>query len=173
MSRYFTNFPTINYQGKEVRNITNRSKIRDDILSDPFIYLPYTISSGEKPETVAQLYYGSVDDTWLVLLANNMTDPYYDWPMSDDEFDQYFIDKYSSFSKRTGYDVIRWGQNENAKDNIVYYYRIIDKTSSQDGSVNVSYLDLTGIEVTDEQLQILRDNGIITINGIQYRLVAE
>jgi len=172
MSRYFTNFPKINYQGKQVRNITNRSKVRDDLLSDPFIFLPYTVADGEQPETVAQLYYGSVDDTWLVLLANNMADPYYDWPMSDEEFDQYFIDKYSELSGKTGFDVIRWGQNETITDNIVYYYKEVDKSVGNADPV-FSTGSTSFVDITDEQLQQILDNQIVTIDGIQYRLVKE
>lgn len=173
MSRYFTNFPLTEYKGKQIRNITNRSKIRDDILSNPFIFLPYTVSDGEKPETVAQLYYGSVDDTWLVLLANNMTDPYYDWPMTDEEFDQYFIDKYSDISNRTGYDVIRWGQNENTTENIVYYYKEADKSIGNAATIYASGNDYSYVDVSDEQLQQILDNQVVTIDGIQYRLVKE
>lgn len=168
MSKYFTYFPIIDYHGKQVRNITRRSKIKDELLSDPFIYLPYTIADGEKPETVAELYYGSVDDTWLVLLANNMTDPYYDWPMSDEEFDQYFIDKYANFSKRSGFDVIRWGQNKNSRDNIVYYYKIVDKSDTPIPVVTSEFLD-----VTNQQVQALLNEDIITIDGMQYRLAEE
>jgi hypothetical protein len=123
MSKYFSNYPLIQYQDKRVRDITRRSKVRDTILQDPYIFLPFTIREGEKPEDIARLYYGSVSDTWLVLLANNITDPYYEWPMSDVEFDQYFIDKYSTVSGRKGFDVLRWGQDETRDDNIIYYYR--------------------------------------------------
>lgn len=172
MSRYFTNYPTISYQGKRARDLTRRSKVRDDLLSDPFIFLPYTIADGEKPETVARLYYGSVDDTWLVLLANNMTDPYFDWPLSDEEFDKYFIDKYADFSGRTGFDVIRWGQNENLTDNIVYYYKEVDKSIGETAS-SVSSSSSSYVTVTDEELQQILDNQIVTIDGIQYRLVRE
>jgi len=172
MSRYFTNFPKINYQGKQVRNITNRSKVRDDLLSDPFIFLPYTVADGEQPETVAQLYYGSVDDTWLVLLANNMADPYYDWPMSDEEFDQYFIDKYSELSGKTGFDVIRWGQNETITDNIVYYYKEVDKSVGNADPV-FSAGSTSFVDVTDAQLQQILDNQLVTIDGVQYTLVKE
>lgn len=170
MSKYFTHFQKIEYGGKEIRNITNRSRIREDLLSDPYIYLPYTIADGEKPETVAELYYGSVDDTWLVLLANNMTDPYYDWPLSDEEFDQYFIDKYSEFSNKTGYDVIRWGQNTNIRDNIIYYYKIIDKSVVQETTPQSASQFL---DVTNGQVQTLLNNGTITIDGAQYILESE
>jgi hypothetical protein len=172
MSRYFTNYPIIEYQGKRVRDITRRSKIIDDLLGDPFVFLPFTVRDGERPETIAQLYYGSVDDTWLVLLANNMADPYYDWPMSDEEFDQYFIDKYSELSGRTGYDVIRWGQNETISDNIVYYYKEVDKSISGTEQ-GIALGNSTFVDVTDEQLQQILDNQIVTIDGIQYRLVNE
>jgi hypothetical protein len=126
MSRYFTNFPIVEYQRKLVRNVTQRSKIRDGILQDPYVFLPYTVREGEKPETVAQLYYGSVDDTWLVLLANNITDPYYQWPMDDEEFNEYFVDKYSQISGRTKADVVRWGLNTTINDNIIYWYKTLD-----------------------------------------------
>jgi hypothetical protein len=111
-----------------------------------------------------------VDDTWLVLLANNMTDPYYDWPLSDEEFDQYFTDKYSSFSGRTGFDVIRWGQSTTRKDNIVYYYKFIDKSTQQTTPVEPQTDFLT---VTNNQLSILLSNGTVTVDGIQYSLEAE
>ena len=123
MSKYFTNYPLIQYQGKRVRDITRRSKVRVSILQDPYIFLPFTIREGEKPEDIARLYYGTVSDTWLVLLANNITDPYYQWPMSDAEFDQYFIDKYSKVSERDGFDVIRWGQDTTRNDNVAYFFK--------------------------------------------------
>jgi hypothetical protein len=129
MSKYFTSYPIIEYQNKRVRDLTRRSKVRDDLLTDPFIFLPFTVQEGEKPETVAQLYYGTIEDTWLVLLANNITDPYYEWPMSEEEFNQFFIDKYSEISGRSGFDVIRWGLDETRTDNIVYNYRKSDDTN--------------------------------------------
>lgn len=126
MSRYFVNYPLIQYQDRQIRDISRRSKIRDSILNDPYIFLPYTVRDGEKPEDVARLYYGSVNDTWLVLLSNNITDPYYEWPISDKEFDDYFISKYEELSGRKGFDVVRWGLDETITDNIVYYFKEVD-----------------------------------------------
>ncbi len=172
MSKYFTSYPVIQYQNKKVRDLTRRSKVRDDLLSDPFIFLPFTVQEGEKPETVAQLYYGTVEDTWLVLLANNITDPYYEWPMSDEEFNQFFIDKYSEISGRKKLDVIRWGLDQTRDDNIVYYFKEIDKDI---GSFTPTFSSgsTTFADVTNEELQQILDDKIVTINGIQYRLVKE
>ena len=172
MSKYFANYPVITYLDKQVRDISRRSKVREDVLRDPYIFLPYTIREGEKPETIAQLYYGSVDDTWLVLFANNITDPYYEWPMDDEEFNDYFIDKYTQLSERTGADVIRWAQDETRADNVVYYFKEIDKDI---GSTPITFSSgsSTFVDVTEEQIQQILDNEIVTIDGIQYRLVKE
>jgi hypothetical protein len=128
MPRYFTSYPQITYKGKTIRDITRRSKIRDDLLRDPYIFLPYTVREGEKPETIAELYYGSVDDTWLVLYANNITDPYFQWPLSETEFNAFFINKYAEFSNRTGFDVLRWGRDQTRTDNIVYFFVAAENT---------------------------------------------
>jgi len=172
MSKYFTSYPVIQYQNKRVRDLTRRSKVRDDLLSDPFIFLPFTVQEGEKPETVAQLYYGTVEDTWLVLLANNITDPYYEWPMDEEEFNQFFINKYSDISNRTGLDVIRWASDETRTDNIIYYYKEID-TSIDSIPAVFSSGSTSFADVTDEEIQQILDNEIVTIDGIQYRLVKE
>jgi len=172
MSKYFSNYPLTQYQGKVSRDITRRSKIRDDLFQDPYIFLPYTVREGEKPETIAELYYGSVDSTWLVLYANNMTDPYYDWPMDGEEFNQYFIEKYSEISGKQGVDVIRWGQDKTRTDNIVYYYKTIDKDIGSE-QFTFSTGSTSFADVTDEEIDSLLENEVITINGIQYRLVKE
>jgi hypothetical protein len=129
MSKYFANFPLIQYDGKTITDITRRSKIIDDLLKDPYIFLPYTVREGEKPEDIAQNYYGSVDDTWLVMLSNGMMDPYTSWPMDERQFNQYFINKYAEISRTTGgsYDVISWAQDPENTDNIVYYYKDVVK----------------------------------------------
>lgn len=125
MSKYFDNFPTIIYGGVEVRDITRRKKFMQNNLNNPFVFLPYTIKDNYRPEDISYYYYGSVDYTWLVLLANNIIDPYTQWPLSDDNFDKMLMTKYAERSGRTGYSVIDWAQDETRTDNIVYYYKEI------------------------------------------------
>lgn len=123
MSNYFENFPTINYQGRNVRDITRRNKFLKSVTTNPLLFLPYTVKEGERPENIAYNYYGSTDYTWLVYLSNNIVDPYHQWPLSEEDFHKYLIQKYEAQSLRTGYEVIDWMQNENIEDNIVYYYK--------------------------------------------------
>jgi hypothetical protein len=123
MSTYFTHFPIVSYNGVRVREITRRTNFIDDVLSNPFVFLPYTVKEGEKPEDIAHNYYGSVEATWVVMMANNIVDPYTQWPMTSEVFADYIISKYAIQSGLTGYDVIAWTQNETSIANIVYYYK--------------------------------------------------
>lgn len=124
MSSYFSHFPIITYLKKEVRDITRRTEFRNKNLKDPLLFLPYTVKEGEKPETVAYYYYGSVDYTWLVLMANEMLDPYSDWALDTDDFHKYLAAKYKEDAGSAQlWDVLAWTQNENITDNIVFYYR--------------------------------------------------
>lgn len=123
MAEYFENFPTIEYQGRRVRDLTRRNKFLKNVSTNPLLFLPYTIKEGEKAEDIAYYYYGSTEYTWLVYLANNIIDPYHDWPLDEEDFNKYIIQKYAEQSGLSGYDVVAWAQDETRDDNIVYYYK--------------------------------------------------
>lgn len=122
MAKYFENFPIITYEGKQVRDITRRNQFVRNVSTNPLLYLPYTISEGERAEDIANFYYGSVDYSWLVYMANNIMDPYHEWPLSEAEFNDFLIDKYGNVSGRIGDDVVDWTQEDN-DENIIYWYR--------------------------------------------------
>lgn len=124
MVKYFESFPTITYEGREVKDITRRNQFVKMVTSNPLIYLPYTVKEGERPEDIANFYYGSTDYTWLVYISNNIIDPYHEWPMSEQDFKNYLIEKYGEASGLVGEDVVDWTREDN-DENIVYYYREI------------------------------------------------
>jgi hypothetical protein len=117
--------PIINYNGYQVRDLTRRNRLLPVSISNPYLFLPYTISDEDRPEDIAYYYYGSTDYTWLVLLANNIIDPYHDWPLKEDDFNKYLIKKYEQISGEKGYAVVDWTKNENISDNIVYYSKAV------------------------------------------------
>jgi hypothetical protein len=124
MSRkYFENFPIIEYQGRRVRDITRRSGFLKSLATNPYLFYPYTISEDERAEDIAQFYYGSVDYIWLVYLANNIIDPYHEWPMDEKTWNAYLVEKYSELSDEIGENVIDWIQDETNDDNILYYVK--------------------------------------------------
>lgn len=122
MSKYFEKFPIINYEGKLVRDITRRSSFSKEVSQNPLLHLPFTIKEGQRPEDVADFYYGSTDYTWLVYHSNNIMDPYHEWPKSEADFNNYLIDKYGEQSGLVGEDIVDWTKDDN-DENIIYYYK--------------------------------------------------
>lgn len=121
MSNYFSNFPIVSYNGKNSRDITRRTNFVNENLSNPFVFLPYTVKEGEKPEDIAYYYYGSVDFTWVVLMANEIKDPYNEWYVDEEKFHQLLIKKYAELSGFTDYRVVDWCRSHTNIYNVLYY----------------------------------------------------
>jgi len=124
MSDYFKFFPTAIHTNRTAVDITRRSKVLEDLLNDPYVFLPYTIIQDDRPEDLANLYYGSPNKVWLIYYANNIIDPYSQWPLTQRDFDKNLIKKYEKQSGETGFAVIAWTKNTTIEDNIVYYQNI-------------------------------------------------
>lgn len=95
-TQYFKNFPLVFYNNVKLRNIMLKTNIIREIFLNNTNFYTYEVRDGQKPTTVAFDYYGSVDYTWLVLMSNQIIDPYFDWILSNEEFDSYIIKKYGS-----------------------------------------------------------------------------
>jgi hypothetical protein len=96
MNKYFAQFPVIQYGNSQVINITNRVAILNQVFGDQYAFYPYQVKNGMRAEQVAEKYYGDPDMVWLVYLSNNIVDPYYQWPMSDDVFNDHIRSAYGS-----------------------------------------------------------------------------
>ena len=92
----FSNLPPIEYQGRRLRNILYRPRLLETLDTTAFIFYPYIVEEGERLDTVAYWYYDSPDFAWLVALANDIVDPYYDWVLTSKDLDRYIINKYGS-----------------------------------------------------------------------------
>ena len=104
---YFSDFPQIEYQAKIAKSLMARPRIAESLLSNPQAMYSYTISNDLRPDQVAHLYYNDSELLWLIFLANNMVDPYYSWPLTQHQFQDYINSKYSTIA--------------NAKSNIKHY----------------------------------------------------
>lgn len=126
MSRYFQYFPQVTHTSEKLTDITKRAKFYEKIQSDPYVFLPYTIEEGLRADQVAYYYYGDANLVWLVYLANNIIDPYYDWPLTSEELYDMIAKKYESQAGTKGLDVAKWASDTNITDNILYYYSVDD-----------------------------------------------
>jgi hypothetical protein len=110
MSGYFSHFPSLQYSGTTVKNITLKANLIDSFKQTATNFYPYTISDGETADSIAYDYYGDPNYVWIIYLTNDIIDPYYDWPLSILEFDEFIKSKYGSI--------------EQAKSTTAYYKKI-------------------------------------------------
>ena len=99
---YFSRFPTMIYDMKNNGNykllpdILRRVKQRASIKQGQFVFDNYDVRDGEKPEDVAYRWFGDAQLHWVILMTNNITDRYYQWPMTQPQFAEFLTDKYGA-----------------------------------------------------------------------------
>ena len=97
---YFSNFPTIPYDStgtgefKDVKNLLRRVAVRQQVKTNALLYDTYDVKQGETPESIADLLYDDAELHWVVLLVNEITDRYHQWPMAAAQFEQFVNEKY-------------------------------------------------------------------------------
>lgn len=160
--RFFQYFPIVNYditgdlprQSRTVTDILSRAKILDSIKSQTFIYYQYVVRDGDTPEILAYNYYGNTNRHWIILLANDIVDVFYDWPLNSTNFDKYITKKYGSFST--------------AQTTYSHYEKVITKLDSVTNTTTVNSYKLdydTYVSLPSSFVQTinLKDGNSVTI----------
>jgi len=102
MAFYFRPFPKISYDIKKnkipllLTNVTARYKIRDELKQRAAIFYNYTVKEQDTPSSIAFKYYDDETLDWVIFLINDIIDPYYDWPLSYNSFNEYMRSLYGS-----------------------------------------------------------------------------
>lgn len=128
MAKFFDLFPRIGYDiarskysnYEQVTNIFLRFGFLKEVIENISSYYEYTITDSDKPEILAEKVYGDPEAHWIILYANNMTDPQYDWPLNERDFNKFIIGKYGSVA--------------NAKTTIHHYEKVITRTENSTGT---------------------------------------
>jgi hypothetical protein len=155
--QYFDTLPKIinidsTGNSKVMTNLLARASVIPEILKDPLLYYTYDIQEGDTPEIIAHKYYGDSYRYWIVLFANELLDPQWDWPMTSMVFEQYLADKYPS---------------TNVYSEIEYYEKVITQydVNTQTTTVNKIRIDedvYNGLPVTQTATYTL-PTGPVTI----------
>ena len=99
---YFSSFPKIQYDSKGqgnpkvVTNLLKRVAIRAKVKDSAMMYDTYDIRNGDTPESLADRLYNNSQLHWVILLTNDITDRYHDWPMYEQQFNTYLNEKYDN-----------------------------------------------------------------------------
>ena len=108
---YFANFPIIPYDSvgnnefKLVTNLLKRVAVRAKIKSNVLFFDTYDVKEGETPELIADKLYNDPELHWVVLMMNNVTDRYHQWPKNSNQFIAYINDKYSNIDATHHYEI--------------------------------------------------------------------
>jgi hypothetical protein len=142
---YFNQFPELEYLTginnagigtfTKTVNLFRTANLKETVFKYATFYYDYVIQNGEKPEDVARKEYDNDGLYWLVLQINNIVDPYQQWPLSDEDLDNYILNKYGSWAaaesishyetletKNTAGDVVLPAGLRVASDYIFYYH---------------------------------------------------
>lgn len=97
---FFNKFPLVKYDinkdgnRKVAVDILRRIAFRGNLREQASYFRKYTIQDGETPEIVANKFFGSTQLHWIILLMNEIVDPYFEWPLSSASLDDYIAKKY-------------------------------------------------------------------------------
>jgi hypothetical protein len=93
---YFSNFKQIEYANNTAIDITQRVAPNPSIKNNIYSYYPIDLSDSVRADTIAYKAYLDPYLSWSLYLANDITDPYYEWYMNAYEFTSFIKNKYGS-----------------------------------------------------------------------------
>ena len=137
---YFERFPKGDYilpgttTYKQVVDLFRRIKIKDKIRNEASLYSEYFVTNGERPEQIAHKHFGSAELHWVVLITNNITDAYYEWPLSFTAFENFVKDKYDNPDAIHHYEKVQSSGPQTSIDNS----HLIECNSTDTGAQSVS-----------------------------------
>lgn len=135
MASYFSYFPSVyvgegvtdkeNFKYRLVKNIFRRVKAREDLDQYVTLFESYSVKPDETPASIANELYGDPFLDWAVLLINNITDLYEQWPKNQTDLQEYVSEKYNDADGVHHYET-----NEILYNGVVYYKEGIEVTES-------------------------------------------
>ena len=160
---YFRELPNLQYQSPftsrvssdsyvTVKNLFRRMKIRDDLQNVFTVFNKFTISDGERPDTVARDLYGKSTLDWVVLTTAGIINVRNEWPLSSKELYDFTVEKYGL----TEINNVRHYETKEIKNSRGVV--ILPSGNIVDAGFSVSYYDERNITTTPSD----------TVRGVTY-----
>ena len=146
---YFDQLPTVfvadsgqeeKVKYKEVKNIFRRVILPEKMAKYATLFNEYYIPDGMRPDMVAQKFYGDSELDWIILLSNNITDIYTQWPKRENALNEYVANIYDDPDS-----IHHWETMEVKSGDIVIAKGGIEVNESYRG------IDIDGNPLTKEQ----------------------
>ena len=158
MSNYFSKIPNFDYVSRlpnakisdyiRVKNFFKKSKLREDIFQELAFFEKYTIEGNYRPDNVAFKVYDDATFDWVILVANNIINIQSEWPLEQNDFDRYMLEKYGDYN--TLYNGVHHYETEEVKNSqgvtivpagLEVPEKIKDETTNELVPYYVSYYD--------------------------------
>lgn len=155
MSNYFRQIPDFEYVSRlpdakisdyiTVKNLFKRNILREDIFQNLAVFTKYEIRGNDRPDNVAFDFYGDSNLDWLVLTCNNIVNIQTEWPLRQEDFDRFLLDKYGDYN--TLYNGVHHYETVEIKNSSGV--TIVPEGLHVDSDFSVSFYDsLTGLQET-------------------------
>ena len=129
MSDYFNKLPNFEYVSRlpnakigdyiTVKNFFKRAALEEDILDNLAFHTKYKIIGDDRPDNVAYNFYGNSELDWLVLTCNNIVNIQTEWPLLQNDFDRFLLDKYGTYEKLNNIHHYKTQEIKNSKDVVI------------------------------------------------------
>ena len=118
-----------------ITNLLQRVRLKTDYINDRVFFSEQFVQDGQTPESIAYDLYGDSELHWIVMYAQRITNPYYDWPLIYFDLNKYINKKYGDgggtnvhhYEDTDGYDVDSDASGASPISNMVYEERLNDK----------------------------------------------
>jgi hypothetical protein len=142
----------------ELHDIFRRVVFTEKIKNDTGSFESYVVSEGQKPEEVAQDFYGNPNLWWVVLLCNDIIDTIGEWPKSHGEI----VSIYENFLSGNSYFVF---ENLDIRRGDI----IVKRDIAVDGSVDVNnFGEIDNYDQLLHRIDVKKSKGTINENDEVY-----
>ena len=153
---YFEQFPVIFYDAvgngdeKIVTHLLKRVAVHSKASETVALFDTYDVRNGETPEMIAHKYYDDAEYHWVVLLINNITDRYHQWPMNTRQFLSHLAERYDNVDAVHHYEIYQESGDTSVKINIGTSNVDVDGNTIADATL------VTNREYEEEKQDVLR-----------------
>lgn len=138
--QYDINRTPINSKYQNVTNIFFRVRVIQEVLNNINSYIIAELEDGDTPEIIAEKVYKDPGAAWMILIANQIVDPQWEWPLNADAFQKYIADKYGSI--------------ENAQITPHHYEMIVERTLTPDNITTERRYEINEKRLVDNNLNV-------------------
>lgn len=171
MANFFDLFPLRKYSlsGKRypdyqfVTNILFRTAVIKEVLSNSSSYIKYDIRDGDTPEILSTKVYETPDAHWIILYANDIIDPQFDWPLNTTAFYNYIVDKYRVLAEEDegqtleDYQIVSWTQNTTNANSVHHYEKVVKQENQTARTITEFRYEIDKEKLTDNNLTVPYD----------------